>query len=68
MIVADQDEIGGFDLSVDLAEFENRLIRAVGLAEISQILAAPVRVIGANLAFHPFEGVKLRRRAPRSQV
>src|SRR5215469_2971676 len=66
MIVADQSDIGLLDLCMNLAEIENRRVGAISLAEIPQVLAPTVWIVGADFALNAFERVQLSRRASRS--
>src|ERR1700751_3098133 len=68
VIVADQHQIGALHFLVNLIEFDDRLVRAVGLTEISEILAAAIGIIRADFAFHTLQRMQLRRRPTRSQM
>src|SRR5579862_5270806 len=68
VIVADQNDVGILGLGVNLTDVENRLVAAVSLTEIPQILATAVRIVRADFALNTLERVQLRRGASRSQV
>ena len=68
MIVSDQNDIGLLQQLRQLFGSQHGIVGTESLAEVEQILAAAVVVVGADLAFHPGERVQLRGTAARSQA
>ena len=66
MVVADQHNSGPADRRSYLRRAPHPFVGAVGIAEVAEVLASNGGIVGANLAFHAGQGVKLRRAPPRS--
>src|ERR1700683_4929663 len=68
MIVADQDHIRRMQGRVNLLGVQKRIVGAERLAELANIFAAAVRILGADLAFHSCQRVQLRGAAAGPQI
>src|SRR5580692_9569545 len=68
MVVTDQYDIGGVESGLKLLRIEERIVVAEGLAELTKVFAAAVRILGADFALHSGQGVELPGAAAGSQI
>src|ERR1700685_1379785 len=52
VVVADEDDVGGVQSLLNLMRVEQRFVAAKCLVEFAKILAAVVRILGADFALH----------------
>ena len=68
MVVADQDDVGGVQSILNLLGVEKRIVAAEGLAELTKIFSAAVRILGADFTLHSSQRMELSGAASGSQV
>jgi len=57
MIVADQDNVGGVQSSLNRLRVEQRIVTAKGLVEFAQIFTAAMRILGADFTLYSSQRV-----------